>query len=47
MTEVEVETMISAGKYQKVTGQQGRIGDCYFVKVGDSGVIGLAMPHAR
>jgi hypothetical protein len=44
VTETEVEAKIAVGKYQKVVWEDdGRIGDGYFVKVGESGVIGLAM----
>jgi hypothetical protein len=44
VTEAEVEAMVAAGKYQKVTWEdKGRIGDGYFAKVGADGVIGLAM----
>jgi hypothetical protein len=44
VTEAEVDAKIAVGKYQKVTWENdGRIGDGYFVKVGESGMIGLAM----
>ncbi|WP_205326729.1 hypothetical protein [Glycomyces sp. YM15] len=44
VSEAEVKAQIAVGKYQKVTWEDdGRIGDGYFVKVGESGEIGLAM----
>ncbi|NUQ87037.1 MAG: hypothetical protein HOQ43_01030 [Glycomyces artemisiae] len=44
VTEAEVEAKIAVGAYEKVTWEDtGRIGDGYFAKVGESGVIGLAM----
>jgi hypothetical protein len=44
VTEAEVEAKIAVGKYQKVTWEDdSRIGDGYFVKVGENGMIGLAM----
>jgi hypothetical protein len=44
ITEPEVTARIEAGEYQKVTWEDdGRTGDGYFVKVGDHGIIGIAM----
>ncbi|SDE55443.1 hypothetical protein [Glycomyces harbinensis] len=44
ITEAEIEVRIRAGEYQKVTWEDdGRIGDGYFVKVGEHGMIGIAM----
>jgi hypothetical protein len=44
VTESEVEAKIAAGKYQRVTWEDdGRTGDGYFAKVGEDGMIGLAM----
>lgn len=44
ITEAEVESKIAGGEYQKVTWEDdGRMGDGYFVKVGERGMIGIAM----
>ncbi|MCH7229894.1 hypothetical protein L0U85_03330 [Glycomyces sp. L485] len=44
ITEAEVEAKIADGEYRKVTwADDGRIGDGYFVKVGENGMIGIAM----
>ncbi|GAA1683298.1 hypothetical protein GCM10009830_33150 [Glycomyces endophyticus] len=44
ITEAEVKTRIASGEYRKVTWEDdGRIGDGYFVQVGERGMLGIAM----
>lgn len=44
ITETEVQARITTGEYQEITWEDdGRIGDGYFVKVGEHGIIGIAM----
>lgn len=44
ITEAEAEAKIADGEYRKLTWEDdGRIGDGYFVKVGEHGMIGIAM----
>jgi hypothetical protein len=44
VTEAEIQARLATGDYQKVTWEdQRRIGDGYFARVGEGGMIGLAM----